>query len=509
MSVTLHSPAPDPLDIAKLQLDFLSLQAELRLAHLRIKQLEAKIFGRSSEKLPPEDPAQLKLLAELEKAAEPAAPPAVEDVLVDKDDKPAAKRRARHPLPENIETVVTVIDLPEAEKVCPSCGKPKRQIGQETSEELEVIPARFIRKQVVRPKYACPCGEAKVAVAPLPPRLIEKGRCGPGLLAFILLAKYLDHLPLYRIEQIFKERHQIHLARQTMADWVEKAAEWLQAIYREMKTELFKGDYIQIDETPVRVQDPDVLKKTATGYIWVYAQPGGDVLFDFHKSRALAPPLEFLSGFTGTLQTDGYNVYEALVQKRPELERIGCLAHARRKFHEALEDNQNLALWFLQQIGLLYRIERKAREEDLSHEQRHNLRQAHAPEIMKTIAEQLDIQQKSCIPQSPMGKAISYARNQWESLQGYLKNGKFEIDNNLVENAIRPTAVGKKNWLFLGHPEAGWRSAVIYSILISCRRRGINPADYLADIFNRLPTMKANEIPELIPANWKPKPIAH
>ena len=503
MPATLkHSPEAAPETIR--QEDYLAVKAENRLLQLENQKLKALLYGRSSEKLPPEDPAQLKLLKELE--LEPAAPPASEDVIEDADEpaeEKKAKRRTRHPLPDNVETVTTTLDVPAEEKICDHCGKDKACIGHETSEEIEIIPARFIKKQVLRPKYACPCGEAGVVIAPLPPRLIEKGRCGPGLLAFVLLAKYLDHLPLYRLEQIFRERHGVYISRQTMSGWVEKAAEYLEAICRVMKEEMLQSGYLQVDETPVKVQDPDVSGKTATGYLWVYADPGGDALFEFHKSRGLAPPLEFLKEFKGFIQTDGYQVYESLGIRRPDLTRIGCMAHARRKFHEALEDNQAQAMWFIKQIGLLYRIERKAREEALSHQQRHELRQAHAPEILKTIKERLDALRDSYPNKTPMAKAVHYALNQWEPLCGYLQDGRLELDNNLIENSIRPTAVGKKNWLFLGHPEAGWRSAAIYSIMVSCRRRGINPAEYLADIFQRLPTMKAHELKEIIPANWK------
>lgn len=509
MPATLNHSSKAVSDLINRE-DYLALQAQLRLANFRIKQLEAVLYGRSSEKLPPEDPAQLKLLKQLDEELKPAAPAATEDLLEDADEpveEKKARRRTRHPLPENVETVTTTIDVPAEEKVCAHCGKDKARIGHETSEELEIIPARFIKKQVLRPKYACPCGEAGVVIAPLPPRLIEKGRCGPGLLAHMILAKYLDHLPLYRQEQIFRERYGVYISRQTMSGWVEKVAEYMEAIRRVMKEEMLVKGYLQVDETPVKVQDPDVTGKTATGYLWVYADPGGDVLFEFHKSRGLAPPLEFLKEFKGYIQTDGYQVYESLGTRRPDLRRIGCMAHARRKFHEALQDDQAQALWFIKQISLLYRIERKAREEALTHEQRKELREAHAPEILKTIKNQLDALRDKYPDKTPMAKAIHYALNQWEALRGYLQDGRLEMDNNLIENSIRPTAVGKKNWLFLGHPEAGWRSAAIYSVLVSCRRRGINPAEYLADIFARLPGMKSNELKEITPANWKKKSV--
>lgn len=490
--------------------DYEALQLKLRLAQFEIGKLKAILHGKSSERLPAEDPAQLKLLMEQEAAlAHPPVPPATEGVLEDAGEAKGGKtrpRRPRHPFPENVETLTTVLDLPEAEKTCPHCGEAKCRVGQEVSEALEVVPARFVRIQTVRPRYACRCGRAGVAVAPLPPRLVDKGRCGPGLLAQILLAKYMDHLPLFRQEQIFQSRHGVHLTRQTMAGQVEQMAQWLKPIWRVMREEMLRGGYLQVDETPVKVRDPDVGGKTATGYLWVYAEPGGDVLFDFHTSRGLAPPLEWLKGFEGVIQTDGYQVYESLGRQMPQLGRIGCWAHARRKFIEAMEEDREGAAWFVHQIRRLYALERQAREEALGPAQRHGLRLARAPEVLRGIKERLDAHAGRHPDKTPMAKAVHYALNQWEALNGYLADGRLEIDNNLVENAIRPTAVGKKNWLFLGHPEAGWRSAVVYSILVSCRRRGINPAEYLADIFARLPGMKSSELSQIVPARWQKQP---
>ena len=265
---------------------------------------------------------------------------------------------------------------------------------------------------------------------------------------------------------------------------------------------MLASGYLQVDETPVKVLDPEVRGKAARGYLWFYAVPGGDVLLDFHSSRGLEPVRQRLAGFSGAIQTDAYEVYESLSRQQPAIQRIGCLAHARRYFYKALQENFSDAAWFIAQIRLLYRIEDGIR--GLPANQRAARRQQAAPEIwdrLKSKAQQL---QPALLPKSTMGKAANYFLNEYDALTGYLQDGRFEIDNNLIENSIRPTAVGRKRWLFIGHPDAGWRSAVIYSILVTCRRRGINPQDYLTDVLGRLPTIKINQIDSLLPANWKP-----
>jgi hypothetical protein len=273
---------------------------------------------------------------------------------------------------------------------------------------------------------------------------------------------------------------------------------------REMKRELLAGDYLQIDETPVRVLDPEVKGKSAKGHLWVAGRPGGDVLFEFHRGRGAEQARQVVGSFKGYLQRDGYAAYGTLANApNSGLISCGCLAHGRRKFVDALIDEPEQAGWFVQQIRKLYLIEAHAREQSFWPEQRLALRQQLAPEIWAGIKGRLQELGPSLLPQSPLGKAVRYALNEWESWQVYLKDGRLEIDNNLLENAIRPSAVGKKNYLFIGHPDAGWRSAVIYSVVVSCKRRGIDPWAYLTDVFRRLPSAKIQEIGQFVPARWK------
>jgi len=265
---------------------------------------------------------------------------------------------------------------------------------------------------------------------------------------------------------------------------------------------MLAGGYLQVDETPVRVLDPEVRGKAARGYLWFYAVPGGDVILEFDRSRGLGPVQLRLKDFKGTIQTDAYDVYQALERKESRIERIGCTAHSRRRFYVALQENLPQAVWFIGQIRLLYRIEDEAR--GLTVAERYALRQEGAPAIWEALKAKAQELQPNFLPQSSMGKALSYFINEYEALTGYLRDGRYEIDNNLVENAIRPTAVGRRRWLFIGHPDAGWRSAVVYSMIVSCRRRGINPQDYLTDVLRRLPEQNINQIDSLLPGNWKP-----
>jgi transposase len=470
----------------------------------QMAELKRELFGPKADKLTREQQDQMnQLLQDMEADAQVAAPESAE-VLVEegfeKRDKKKGGRRLRHPLPEELETVTTTLE-PELAP-CSCCGEIPHRIGEEVTEEIDRIPAKLIRRRTVRPKYACGCGESGVEIAPLPPRLIPQSRLGLGLAVHILLSRFDDHLSFYRLEQQFRERHGIFLPRQQMIQWVEHIANWLRPLYDLMWKVMLAGGYLQVDETPVKVLDPEVEGKTARGFLWFYAVPVGDVVLEFDLSRGLAPVQRRLAEFVGTIQTDAYEVYQSLSRKQTAVERIGCLAHARRYMYQAVRENLPDAAWFVSQIRLLYRIENELRE--LPPAECHARRLEQAPQIwdaMKARAEEL---KPKMLPKSTMGKAINYFLNDFDALTGYLRDGRFRIDNNLVENAIRPAAVGRRRWLFIGHPDAGWRSAVIYSILLSCRRRGINPEEYLADVLARIPSLKTNQLEPLLPANWKP-----
>jgi len=493
------SPLPEQLPAAHALIT--KLQSDLQQAHWKIQQLEKKLYGASSDRIPAQEVTS-KEQGLLTIFPEPGAPPATQNVVLpESKEEPAPKRPARNPQPRVLETITQRLE-PE-EKVCPHCGKAKCEIGCEKSERFDYVPAKIIRYEIIRPKLACPCGQGTVVIAPAPAAVVEKGLPGPGLLTQVILSKYDDHQPLYRQEQQL-QRLGAYFPRQTLSRWVEKGAELLQPIVRLVKEQLLQGDYLQVDETPVKVMDPDHPGRCATGYLWVAGRPGSDVLFEFHPGRGKEFAQKLVGGFKGYLQRDGYGVYASLVQDRPEdLIPVGCMAHVRRKFADAYEDRPEEAQWFVEQIRKLYLIEKHARDEGLLANQRHTLRHQLGPPIWSAIKERLDLLAPGLLPQSPLGKAVRYALAEWKSVQNHLRDGRLEIDNNLTENAIRPSAVGKKNYLFIGHPDAGWRSAVIYTVIASCRRHGIDPWVYIKDVFTRLPALTTSALPDFLPARWK------
>ena len=323
---------------------------KLAEARAQIAQLERELFGPKSERLTREQQEQMhQLLQDVEAEGQrPGAESA--EVLEGKEaeKRPLQRRRGvRHPLPAHLKIETVTIEPPL--RACPACGKLLCRIGEEVSEEIDLIPAQLIRRRTVRPKYACPCGEAGVAVAPLPPRLIPQSKLGLGLAVHIVLARFDDHLSFYRLEQQFLERHNVIIPRPQMVQWVEHIASWLQPLYDRMWTAMKAGGYLQVDETPVRVLDPEVKGKAARGYLWFYAVPGGDVILEFDRSRGQEPVRRCLQDFVGTIQTDAYEVYDALCRQKPTLERIGCLAHARRYLYEAVRENLSMAVWFISQ----------------------------------------------------------------------------------------------------------------------------------------------------------------
>lgn len=479
--------------VSTLQGDLSAAQTEIKLLRQKLALFLQRYFGGArNESL---DPKQLELLlAGLEAMIAPA--PTVEAVAPKRASTSA--RLVRQPLPAHLETERVVLE-PEEVRQQPAGW---RKLGEEITEELDWKPAKFIKRLYVRPKYA---NAERIVIAPLPARLIEKGLPGAGLLTQVIVSKYEDHLPLYRQEKMYRQRHGVNLSRQTLCGWVDAAADWLSPIYREMKAGLLARNYLQADETPIRYLDPDVKGKSQQGWLWTYSDPLGDVIFEWRVSRSREGPREFLKSFSGKLQTDGYGVYESLARERGGgLILIGCWAHARRGVHEALGEGR-AAAWIIHQIGLLYAVEKQLRESrpgGAGPQLRAAVRAWQSRPILARLRRALEVVRRRVLPQSLLGQAIDYMLCRWENLTRYLDDGRLEIDNNLCENAIRPTAIGKKNFLFIGHPEAGQRSAVIYSVLGSCRRHGINPAEYLQDVFERLPKAKTSELQSLTPAAW-------
>jgi transposase len=486
------------------------LQDQLAEARAYIAELKQQLFGPKADKLTPEQEEQLQQLTQEAQEQAQRPPPLSQEVLEAQaplQDKQKPKRRGRRQSPP-VQLEVRRQVLEPDDKICAHCHRDRPSIGQETTTEYNYEPAKLVVQETVRPKYGtCSCAGATpgVAIAPLPPRLVPQSKLGLGLAVHLLLSRFDDHVAYYTLERIFRERHGVIIARQQMVQWVEKIAFLLLAIYHLIWEELAAGDYLQVDETPVKVLDPEVKGKAATGYLWFYSRPGGHVFLEFCDSRGRDSPRQRLRHFQGTIQTDAYEVYNSLRRERPAtLRRLGCLSHSRRRFHKALLESSAEALWFIAQIRQLYGIEDEVR--DASPAQRQAVRRQKAPALwraMKRRADQLRAHPRF-LPQSTLGKAVNYFLKEYTVLVGYLRDGRFEIDNNLVENDVRPPAVGRRRWLFIGHPDAGWRSAVIYTIIQSCRRHGINPQEYLSDVLGRLPSMKNHEVKELLTSRWQP-----
>jgi transposase len=473
-------------------------EARLENRYLRekIQRLLQERFGAKSEEL---DRAQLLLMLGGVDPGKSSEPVAAEAPRRSKDPSPPRKRRPR--TPENLPIVEEVI-VPEPVKACPEAW---RQVGEEVTLLLDFEPARFFKRRIVRPKYVRRDHPyAPPIVAPL--RTLQD-RCvaAPGLVAAVVVNKYCDHLPLYRQEHIFASRHHVHLPRQTMAQWMALAADWLKPIYEQMRKEVLAGGYVQIDETPIEYLSPGH-GETKLGYLWTCARPGGDTIFQWHTSRA-AKCLDAVlpAGWTGVVQCDGYAAYPAFARQRDRDNPVtlaGCWAHARRAVFQAQQSAPRTCAWLLNQIGQLYGVERELRTSRAGPVLREAVRSWQSAPILRRIHAALMKLRHRYLPQSGMGKAIVYILEQWPALQRFVTNGRIEIDNNGVENAIRPTAIGKKNWLFVGAANAGERGAILYTLVESCRRRGIDPLAYLRDVLARLPRMTNRQIPEVTPAAW-------
>ncbi|QBG48679.1 IS66 family transposase [Verrucomicrobia bacterium S94] len=479
------------------------LKSKIKILEEKVQYLLKKLFGRSSEKLSPD---QMELAFEelyaLQKQLEEAEESA--DEMPQPEDPKDSRRGKRKPLKERVPEdlpVERVVIIPDEVQEEPELYK---KIGEETVEELDVVPSRYFRRIIVREKYVLiDDREAAPVIAPAPERLIQNSYASAGLIAQIILNKYCDHLPLYRQEWILKYRYDIEVSRKTMGNWMYLTANWLTMIYESLRNEIRQSGYIQADETVIKHQDKQK-DYCPNGYLWVYHSPGVGALFEWFASRANECLDGMLTDFSGYLQSDGYEAYPCWLNKPDHTEEkesiihAGCWAHARRKFVEA---GDSISRKIVKHIAKLYRIEtdlRKTPELDRS-----AVRQKDASPILEKLKTILEREKTRQLPKSKLGEAIRYTLSRWDSLTHYVDHSRLEIDNNLVENAIRPTAIGKKNFLFFGSPDSGQTSAVIYSLVETCRKLDINPADYLREVLDALPTMDSRDAPDWTPAQWK------
>ena len=488
--------------------------AEIVILKQTIDALCRRIFGASSEKL---DPAQLELmlggdLAKKVPAAVPADPGPAAEIPTHKR---AAKKTRAPRIPEHLPVVREELDPPEV-LLNPDDF---RRIGEEVRENLGFKPAEFFRIQLVRGKFVRKNDPvAKPIISKLPPSLQDRCIATPGLIAEVIDNRFVCHLPYYRQQEMFA-RMGVNLHRKTLCDWTLLASDWLSIIYREIQYEHWRALYRQIDETPIDYLKPGS-GKAQTGYLWTSNIPGGSVFYHWHDGRdaggmtGLFEKSETTEGDESVdpkilpllriIQCDGYVVYPSWAKDKEWVKLMGCHSHVRRKFFEATEQSPRIVAWILRQIAHLYHIEKRLRNTKAGPALREAVRAAESRMIHRRLKKAIDklALRRSILPKSKLGKAIRYAINQWTNLEVYLGDGRVEICNNSVENAIRPTKLGAKNWLFIGNEESGQKCAILYTIVENCRRLGINPKEYLTDVFTRLPGMLAKDAITLIPANW-------
>jgi transposase len=481
----------------RLEMENQLLKAELRL--LRIEK-----YGPKSEQL---SDGQLELLE-----GEPGVGPAEIETEAQRTagEKQAVEkvRQRQHPgraeLPAHLPRRENLIVCTPEQCRCLQCGQVKDVIGYESSEELDVEPASYFVQVTKREKRACKrCEEMGVSTAAAPaPKIVEKGKASNRVIVDVIINKYCNHLPLYRQCAMLEREAGLELSRMTLCGWVMQGGTWLQAICGALRADLLAGTYVQADETTVGVQSERPRGRNHQGYLWQYSRPGGPVVFDFRMGREREGPRQFLGEFNGILQSDGYAAYACLGGK--DLIYAGCMAHARRGFIDALKvaPGEPAASAVVAEIGKLYAVEKSAREWGLSPRERACLRQLRSVPVLSALKEKIISLRQEVLPKSALGKACDYALGQWARLIVYATHGEVEIDNNWCENAMRPVALGRKNWLHIGSAEAGPRVAAITSIIETCRRLDINVREYLLEVLPQVPTWPAKRIAELTPMAW-------
>jgi transposase len=460
--------------------------------------LRRYVFGpRRERRVDDPDQGHLFDLPEFAPEPEPASP-LPPDAAAPPRPRPArSPRRARW---DHLPHIRIEHDLTEAEKTCACCGGPKQRIGEDESRELEYIPARLEVKVHVLPKYACPVCRDGVASPPVPPKPTPRGMAGPGLVAFVVVSKFADHLPLYRLEDILT-RHGVYLSRSTLCDWVRDAAAVLEPLAELQKSLVLQSPVIWTDDTPVTVLGGGQ-PGSSTGRFWVYIGDDGHPysVYDFSASRCRDGPAAFLAGYRGFLQADAYGGYDGIfLGSDGGVMEVACWAHARRKFYEARPNAPREANEVLEWIRQLYDIEDRAL--GATAEERLALRQREAVPILDRIEGRLDELSGRALPKSALGKAVTYARNQWAALRRYASDSRLTIDNNVSERTLRLQAIGRKNWEFLGSAAAGPRAAVLFTILAGAKRHRLEPWAYLRDVLLRL-SAGETELESLLPDRW-------
>ncbi|MDM8539049.1 IS66 family transposase [Desulfobacterales bacterium HSG17] len=466
-----------------------------------VRLLKNEIFGRKSEKSQPADQFQISLFEE--EANEPVD--VTKKIIVPEHTR---DKKGRKPLSKDLPRIEVVHDIAEEDKVC-ACGSELTVIGQDTSEKLDYIPAKLRVIRHIRPKYACRSCEGveddgpTVKIAPPPLQLIPKSYASEGLLAHLVVAKFVDALPLYRQEKIFK-RLNIDLSRSTMSGWLVQVAQKCQPLIDLLAKEVRSGPLINADETPVQVLKEPGRKNTTKSYMWVFR--GGQMdspalIYHYHPTRNGDVALSFLKGYKGYVQSDAFSGYEKL-SKEKEIKRVGCWAHARRAFVKVVSakkknrsagNPKGLADEALDYIGALYKLEKDARINELSFDEIYQMRQSESRPLLESFKTWLDAKKGLTPPKGLLGKAIHYSLDNWGKLITYLEDGRLKPDNNAAENAIRPFVIGRKNWLFAGHPNGAMAAATFFSLIETAKANGLEPYAYFRCLFEEIITANSEE----------------
>ena len=473
-----------------------SLESKVSQMQFQIDQMKRLLFGAKRERfIQNQDENQMALPFDVPQETE--VEKQQETITYVRSKTKRENHPGRMPLPDHLPVEEIVIE-PKEDTTGMKC------IGKEVTDQLELIPAKLFIKRYIRPKYIKPQDEEtltyKGVIADLPVFPIEKGIAGPGLLAQVMIDKFVDHLPIYRQIERFK-RENIKISSSTINGWQEAVCNLLKPLYDNLKHRVLSQGYLQVDETPIQVLDKTKKGKTHQGYHWVYYSPLEKiVLFDYRNGRSREGPTKLLKNFSGYLQTDGYKVYDSFGQKK-SITPLNCMAHARRGFEKALDYDKPRAEYAMGMFQQLYDIERKAKQENLTPEQRHALRLDQALPLLNELGKWIVEAYKTVLPKSALGKATAYCIPRWDKLMNYLKDGSLEIDNNLAENAIRPIALGRKNYLFAGSARGAERAAMFYSFLGTCKKNDVNPFLWLKKVLEVIPQHKVNKLDELLPQN--------
>lgn len=453
---------------------------------VQLSQLYKLLSGFKSERFVSEiSQEQLNLFSESHPQA--IAEASKETITYTREKK---KHCGRNALPEHLPVKEIVIEPKED-----ITGLNK--IGEEVTETLSYTPASLVKIRTIRPKYAKPNAEG-ILIGDLPSRPIDKCIAEACLLSYILVNKYVNHLPFYRQIQMFGRDFGWHPAASTLSGWMEQCCRLLEPLYNTLKQKILESDYIQVDESPIKVLDSDKKGSAHQGYQWVYHDPITKlVFFQYRKGRGVHGPKELLLDYNGYLQCDGYSVYDKIGKSSPNITLVGCLAHARRKFHDAKNNDKARAEKALHIFKTIYLENRKIKQEPL--EKQHELRQEKIKSLFKELRDWIESDQFNVLPKSAIGKAMTYFINQYPEFIGILKDSRLELDNNLIENTIRPMAIGRKNYLFCGSHKAAQNAAMLYSFFGSCKMQKINPREWLTETLKKLPDYNIQKLEELLP----------